>query len=83
MTDEHRAKKIGRLILNPEKSYDLPVYAEMIAAQYEQHGCGGPKPLKPKYATDVVHFLDVSATEGEETTEESSSLVSMTNSTAI
>ena len=82
MTDEHRAKKIRRLILNPEKSYGLPVYAEMMAAQYERHGCGGPKPSKPKYATDVVRFLDISASEGEDSAEESSSLVSMTNSTA-
>ena len=82
MTDEHRAKKIRRLILSPEKSYNLLVYAKMMAAQYERHGCGGPKPSKPKYAADVVHFLDVSAAEGEETAEESSSSVSMTNSTA-
>ena len=51
----------------------------MMAAQYEQYGCGGPKPSEPKYAVDVVHFLDVSAAEGEETAEESSSSVSMTN----
>ena len=82
MTDEHRPKKIRRLILSPEKSYDLPVYAEMMATQYERHGCRGPKPSKPKYATDVVRFLDVSASEGEDSVEESSSLVSMTNSTA-
>ena len=82
MTDEHRTKKIRRLILSPEKSYDLPVYAEMMTAQYEQHGCRGPKPSKPKYAADVVCLLDVSASEGKETAEESSSSVSMTNSTA-
>ena len=81
MTDEHLAKKIQRLILSLEKSFDLLVYAEMMATQYERYDCGGPKPSKPKYATDVVHFLDVSAAEGEETVEESSSLVSMTNST--
>ena len=81
MTDEHRAKKIRRLILSPEKSYDLPVYVKMMAAQYERHGCRGPKPSKSKYAADVVHFLDVSAEEGEETADESLSSVSMTNST--
>ena len=73
-------KKIRRLILSLEKSYDLPVYAEMMAAQYEGHGCR--EPSKPKYATNVVHFLYVSASEGEETAEESSSEVSITNSTA-
>ena len=82
MTNEHRAKKIRRLILSAEKSYNLPVYVEMMAVQYERHGCEGPKPSKPKYAADVVHFLDVSASEGEEIAKESSSSVSMTNSTA-
>ena len=82
MTDEHCVKKIRRLIPSPEKSYDLPVYAEMMAAQYEQHGCGEPKPSKPKYAANVVHFLELSAVEGEESASSSSSEVSMTNCTA-
>ena len=75
-------KKIRRLILSPEKSYDLPVYAEMMAAQYVRNGCREPKPHIPKYAANVVHFLDVSAFEGEETPESSVSEVSMTESTA-
>ena len=79
MTGEHHVKKIPRLILSLEKSYDLPVYAEMMAAQYERHGCGEPKPSKPKYATNVVHFLELSASEGEESASSSSSEVSMTN----
>ena len=54
----------------------------MMAAQYEGHGCREPKPSKSKYAANVVHFLNVSIFEGEETAEESSSEVSMTNSTA-
>ena len=82
MTDKHRAKKIQRLILSLEKSYDLLVYAKMMAAQYERHSCGQPKPSKPKYATKVVQFLEVSAFEDEETAESSSGKVSMTNSTA-
>ena len=75
-------KKIRRLFLSPEKSYDLPVYAKMMAAQYERHGCREPKPSKPKYAANLVHFLEVSTLEGEETAKSSSSEVSMTNSTA-
>ena len=82
MMDGHRMKKIQRLILSPEKSYDLPVYAEKMASQYERNGCRQPKPRIPKYAANVVHFLDVSASEGEETPESSSSEVSMTESTA-
>ena len=79
MPGEHRVKKIPRLIPSPEKSYDLPVYAEMMAAQYERHGCGESKPSKPKYAANVVHFLELSAFEGEESASSSLSEVSMTN----
>ena len=79
MSVEHRVKKIPRLIPSPEKSYDLPVYAEMMAAQYERHGCGEPKPSKPKYAANVVHFLELSASKGEESASSSLSEVSMTN----
>ena len=79
MTSKHRVKKIPRLIPSPEKSYDLPMYAEMMAAQYERHGRGEPKPSKPKYAANVVHSLELSASEGEESASSSSSEVSMTN----
>jgi len=82
VTDGHRMKKIRRLILSPEKSYDLPVYAANMASQYERHGCKEPRRSVPKYAANVVHFLDVSASEGEETPESSASEVSMTESTA-
>jgi len=54
-----------------------------MASQYERHGCKEPKCSIPKYAANVVHFLDVSASEGEEMPESSSSEVSMTKSTAI
>ncbi len=82
MVDTHRLKKIRRLILSPEKSYDLPVYAEQMASQYERNGCREPTPCIPKYSANVVHFLDVSASEGEETPESSASEVFVTESTA-
>ena len=78
MMDEHRGIRIPRLIPSPEKSYNLPVYAEIMATQYEQHGCRDPKPSKPKYASNVVRFLELSAFEGEESASSSSSEVSMT-----
>jgi len=75
-------KKIQRLILSPEKSYNLPMYAAKLASQYERHSCKEPKSSIPKYTTNVVYFLDVSTSEGEETPESSSSEVSMTKSIA-
>ena len=78
MTGEHRGIRIPRLIPSPEKSYNLPVYVEIMAAQYEQHGCRDPKPSKPKYASNVVQFLELSASEDEESASSSSSEVSMT-----
>ena len=81
MTDRYQLKKIRRLILSLEKSYDLLVYAKKMASQYKRYGCKEPKPRTPKYVTNVVHFLDVSASEGEETLESSSTKVSMTEST--
>jgi len=74
-------KKIRILILSPEKSYNPPMYVAKMASQYKRHGCKEPKRSIPKYAANVVHFLDVSASEGEETPESSSSEVSMTKST--
>ncbi len=82
MTDKHRLKKIRRLILSLVKSYNLPMYAEQMASQYERHGCKEPTPRIPRYSANVVHFLDVSASGGEETLESSSSDVSMTESIA-
>ena len=78
MTGKHRGIRIPRLIPSPEKSYNLPVYAEIMVAQYEQHGCKDPKPSKPKYASNVVQFVELSASEGEKSASSSLSEVSMT-----
>ncbi len=53
------------------------VYAKKMASQYKRYGCKEPKPRTPKEVTNVIHFLDISASEGEETLESSSTKVSM------
>jgi len=70
-----------RLILNPEKSFILPVYAEQIASQCVEFGCSKPKKCRDTYALNVLEFLDVSASEGSKTLESSTNDDSRTEST--
>lgn len=70
-----------RLILSPEKSFVLPVYAEQIALHFEKFGCSKPKKRIGTYALNVFEFLDISASEGNETSESSPNDDSGTEST--
>jgi hypothetical protein len=75
-------KKRRRLILSPEKSFDLPVYAEQLASAFADFGTSKPKRRTPSYALNVLQFIDGSASEGRETSDSSSDKDSATESTA-
>ena len=75
-------KKRRRLILSPEKPFDLPVYAEQLASACAEFGTSKPKQRKPSYALNVLNFIDGSASEGRETSKSSSDRDSATKSTA-
>jgi hypothetical protein len=75
-------KKKRRLILSPEKSFDLPVYAEQLASAFQEFGTSKSKRRNPSYALNVLQFIDGSASEGRETSNSSSDIDSATESTA-
>ena len=75
-------KKRRRLILSPEKSYDLPVYAQQLASAFVEFGTSEPKQRKPSYCRNVLQFIDGSASEGRETSDSSSDMESVKESTA-
>jgi hypothetical protein len=74
--------KRRRLILSPEKSFNLPVYAEQLALAFAGFGTTEPKCRKPSYALNVLQFIDGSASEGKKTADSSSDKDSETESTA-
>ena len=82
MIVEDEVKKRRRLILSPEKPFELPIYAEQLASAFAKFGTSKPKQRKPSYALNVLNFIDGSASEGRETSESSSDKDSSIESTA-
>ena len=74
-------KKRRTLILSPEKSFDLPIYAEQLASAFADFSPCKPKRRTPTYALNVLQFIDGSASEGRETSDSSSDKDSATEST--
>jgi len=70
-----------RLILSPEKSFELPVYEEQMASVFVEFGTSKPKHRKTTYALNVLDFIDGSASESGETSDSSTSEDSMPEST--
>ena len=69
-----------RLLLSPEKSFCLPVYAEQLASAFVEFGGSKPKKRKDTCALNVLEYLDLSASEGRETSESSTNNDSTTES---
>ena len=59
------------LLISPEKTFELPVYAKKMASAFADFGCSKPKRHKDAYAVAVLHFIDGSALEGRESSESS------------
>ena len=63
--------KNQNLLISPEKTFELPVYANQMASAFTESGCCKPQRRKDTYAVDVLQFIDGSASEGRETSESS------------
>ena len=59
------------LLINPEKTFELPVYANEMANAFAESGCSKPHRRKDAYVVAVLQFIDGSASEGRESTESS------------
>ena len=66
------------LLISPEKTFELPVYAKQMASSFAEFGCSKPKRHKDGYAIVVLQFIDGSASEGRESSESAGDLDSMT-----
>ena len=66
------------LLISPEKTFELPVYAKQMASSFAEFGCSKPKHCKDSYAVAVLQFIDGSASEGRESSESSGDSDSMT-----
>ena len=66
------------LLINPEKTFELPVYAKQMASSFAEFGCSKPKRHKDDYVVVVLQFIDGSASEGRESSESSGDSDSMT-----
>ena len=66
------------LLISPEKTFELLVYAKQMASSFAEFGCSKPKRCKDGYAIAVLQFIDGSASEGRESSESSRDLESMT-----
>ena len=69
------------LIVSPEKPFHLPQYAEQMASAFASFGSSKPKRCKNTYALNVLQYVDVSASEGRESSESSTESDSVTEST--
>ena len=74
--------KKQRLLFNPEKSFDLRVYVEQMALAFAEFGCSKSRPHKPKYALNVLDFIDGSTSKDREMSDSSTNDNSATKSTA-
>ena len=66
------------LLISPEKTFELPVYAKQMASSFAEFGCSKPKRRKDGYAVAVLQFIDGSASEGRESSESLGDSDSMT-----
>jgi len=58
-------------LFNPEKSYDLLVYAKKMALAFAKFGSKKQKRCKDTYTLNVLQYVDVSASERRENSESS------------
>ena len=66
------------VLISPEKTIELPVYANQMASSFADFGCSKSKRRKDGYAIAVLQFIDGSALEGRESSESSEDSDSMT-----
>ena len=66
------------VLISPEKTFELLVYANQMASSFADFGCSKSKRRKDDYAVAVLQFIDGSASEGRESSESSEDLDSMT-----
>ena len=66
------------VLISPEKTFELPVYANQMASSFADFGCSKSKRRKDGYAVAVLQFIDGSASEGRESSESSGDSDSMT-----
>ena len=57
------------VLISPEKTFELLVYANQMASAFTESGCSKPQRCKDAYAVAVLQFIDGSASEGRETSE--------------
>jgi len=74
-------RHIQRLILSPEKSFDLLMYVEQVALAYAKFGTAKNKHHKSKFALNILEFIDGFASEGRETSDSSTNEDSAMEST--
>jgi hypothetical protein len=70
------------LFISPEKTFELPIYAEQMASAFAEFGCFKPKRCKDTYALYVLQYMDGFVSEGRESSETSMGSDSATESTA-
>ena len=66
------------VLISPEKTFELPVYANQMASSFVDFGCSKSKRRKDGYAVVVLQFIDGSASEGRESSKSSGDSDSMT-----
>ena len=71
------------LLINLEKTFELPIYAKQMASAFADSGCSKPQRRKDAYAVAVLQFIDGSTSEGRESSESLRNSESTTKSTAI
>ena len=59
------------LLISPDKSFELPVYANQMATAFTESGYSKPHRHKDAYDVAVLQFIDGSASEGRESSESS------------
>ena len=70
--------KNRNVLISPEKTFELPVYANQMASSFTEFGCSKSKRRKDGYAVAVLQFIDGSASKGRESSESSGDSDSMT-----
>ena len=66
------------VLISPEKTFELPVYANQMASSFMDFGCSKFKRRKDGYAVAVLQFIDGSALEGRESSKSLGDSDSMT-----
>ena len=65
------------LLISPEKTFELPLYAKQMARAFADSGCSKTQRRKDAYAVAILQFIDGSASEGRESSESSGDLDSV------